>query len=120
MINMCRCSNGNKNCSKPPTSDYITDLAESIIIQEWISGSENYIAHRFGRYRWLVIYKGTNGEKMVDPRRWKSLLETKNSDVLADRNDNSTPANYMKDFGVISRFKRAYEITYDKETSCLE
>ena len=50
MTNMCHCSNKNKNWSKSPTFDYITDLAESIIMQEWISESENYIAHRSGRY----------------------------------------------------------------------
>ena len=66
MIQMCRRSNEDKNWSQSPTSTYITDLAESIIRQEWISGSENYIAHRSARYRWLVKYKGTKGEEICN------------------------------------------------------
>ena len=41
MINMCCYSKEKKNWLKSPTSDYITDIAESVIMQEWISGSEN-------------------------------------------------------------------------------
>ena len=48
------------------------------------------------------------------------MFETKNSDVFPDRNESQTPAKHMKDFGVIPCFKRAYEIIYNKETSCLE
>ena len=46
----------------------------------------------------------------MDP--WKGWLDTRNSDVLSDRNANSTLTKFMKDFGVIPCFKRAYEITY--------
>ena len=117
MIKMCRRSNQDKNLSKFPTSNYITDLAESIIMQEWLSGKDNYITSRASRFRWLVSYNGVDGEKILDS--WKGWLDDHSDSCTPVSDENSNLTKFLKKFGLIPRFKRAYEIIYSKETSCL-
>ena len=125
MSQMCRCNNEDKNWSRSPTSTYIIDLAESIIRQEWISRSEDYIAHRSARYQWLVKYKGTDGEKICNSSiGWlddnDGRYKCNRSTELSVINDHQSSHKFLKQFGLIPRFKRAYEITFNKDTSCLQ
>ena len=94
---MCRQSNENKNLSNSSTSAYIIDLSESIIMQEWFSGIKNYISHRCSKYRWLVAYKGEEGEEIFDS--WVGWLDDNKDQPITNNSD--TAQKFLRKFGLI-------------------
>ena len=100
MVKIYCCSIEDKKWSQSPISTYINVLNESITIQEWISRSKNYIAHRPTRYGCLVKYKGTEGKEIVG--LWIGWLEDNgnNSAIFPDKND-VTAHKLLKQFGLV-------------------
>ena len=86
-------------------------------MQEWLSGKSKYITSCASRFRWLVSYNGVDGEKILDS--WKGWLDDHSDSCTPVSDENSNSTKFLKKFGLIPGFKRAYEIIYSKETSCL-
>ena len=88
-------------------------------MKQWISGSKNYIYHRYACYWPLVKYKDTEGEEIVDSCMGWLNDNGNNNAALFDRNDASTTCKFLKQFDLIPRFNMASEIAFSKEIACL-
>ena len=90
MVKLCRKSNSQKLWSKTPTSEYITDITDSIVSCEWKNGKNNYRATCCSQNRWLVAYdKNEVEEETFDA--WSGWAD--DSDVLEKKDDEET-ANF--------------------------
>ena len=114
IIGLSKKSNSSKNWSSSPTAEYITDIAESIITKEWKDGGELYQSTRMSKHRWLVAYQPDNEEEVFDA--WSNWLEETESNTPS----NETVGKFLKKFGIIPKFARAYEVTYNEINSCIE
>ena len=110
---LCRKLNYQKLWSKTPTSEYITDIAESIVSCEWKNGKNNYRATCCSQNRWLVAYdKKEVEEETLDA--WSGCAD--DNDGL-EKKDDEESANFVKIFGFIPKFACAYEVLYNNQTS---
>ena len=114
LVGLSRKSTSTKNWSKSPTSEYLTDIAESIITKEWRDGCKLYKSTRLSRYRWLVAYVPRKEEDFHDV--W---LDSED-DVERDTPNIDKSLEGVKHFGLIPKFSRAYEVMYNKTNSVLE
>lgn len=121
MNEMCSKMNSTKCWSKTATSGQVTDLVESILCQEWIDGTTKYKTCRTSRFRWLCCCNGYDSEDAADA--WKDWAEAWKHGQANKENDTESPEDkalsYLKQFGLVPRFKRVHEITLNQETSCL-
>ena len=111
--------------SSSPTSDYVTDLAESLILTEWRK-ADNYDSYRYGATNWYVCH--------VNNRSAPKPLDDGSDDDWeqgSDVDDNKWQKEYQHDkgtgldvaeqrlrkFGVIPKFKRVYQVSVNKQHS---
>jgi len=101
--------------SDSPTSDYVTDLCESLLKTEW-SKADFWDSFRAGEKRWLTCHK--NEKERVDTRNddwgdgFNDESEVVEGEVLSE------PVRVLRKFGVIPKFARVYEVTVNKD-GCL-
>jgi len=95
--------------SSTPTSDYVTDLCESLISTEWRK-SDNYVTYRADVRRWLVCHKNENGcseSNDVSGNDWDDGFS--DEDNTNDKNNISDMETQIQKFGIIPKFQRVYE-----------
>jgi len=117
MIDLSTKCHSTKNWSTSPTSEFLTDIAESIITNEWNSGGKSYQSTRTSRYRWLVAYSPGTEEELFDV--WSDWVDDNESNEQ-DTHPNKDTSEFIKKFGLIPKFARAYEVTYNPTSSCIE
>ena len=114
MIGLSTKFNSTKNWSKSPTSEFLTDIAESIITHEWKSGCQSYQSTRTSRHRWLVAYSPNAKEEIFDI--WSDWIEENETNM----SEKPSTVKFIKKFGLVPKFARAYEVIYNPKNSCLE
>ena len=118
---MCQKNHTKKCWSNSPTSHLLTDLAEGILCQEWDSGKQDYNVVRTSQFRWLVAYKGSGPEATRDTlKEWIDDKGKGNNPNKESEGDKEMTNKILRTFGLIPRFKRAYEITRDSDSSTLK
>ena len=117
MTTMCRRTSEDKNWSNSPTSRYLTDVSESILLKEWFNGKRNYKVSRRNKTEWYVMFNSDEAEEIQDP--WEGWNDEDTSIVTSDENP-QTHWCYMKKFGLIPRFRRCYKVNLCETTSVLK
>ena len=84
MVGLSTKYNSTKIWSKSPTSEFLTDIAESIVTNEWNYGCQSFQSTRTSRYRWLVSFSPGNEEEIFDV--WSDWVEDNESNTLENAN----------------------------------
>jgi hypothetical protein len=113
-IMLCHKTNARKLWSDTPTSPFVTDVCESMLMTEWKYATD-WIPYRVSQYRWLLIHRL---EKERSQLNYWSDEET-DSDSDEDDEDDDLPKKkeaFPKKLGPIPRFSRVYEVTVSLDT----
>ena len=129
-IKMCEKNSSRKLWSSSPTSDFVTDLCESLLMTEW-SKADDYISYRSRCDQWFVCHVNEKKDRVIaasndsatelesddgDTDWWEGGFDEENETLEEDKMTETEKK--IQKFGVIPKFRRVYEVRIN-EMNCL-